>query len=253
MNERETTLTENRERAAAIAALLPDGWELKPVDPEDYRRVRLAGPDGCEIYFVFDGYRNKNRLEVHACWPNRDYRRRCRIYGPRDIMTAAERENFKGEITCALDRDDAKIAADIARRLLPAVYEWTPKMRKAIYDAETADAKAAATATAIAAACDDNHVAAGRNGNPDTKFYGYFGKPYDGEHIGRMHIEGEVYPGREDDVNFKIGGNLPAAELIRLIRLVNEVTRAAVTKPATETNLRLFADDEELPLFAAIA
>jgi hypothetical protein len=99
--------------AKGVSKALGAAHDIKP-DSDHYARVAL--PDGVNLG-LYMGYGKGARLEVSVSLPQCEGRAQC----ARDLMTYEEQKGagLTRSITVNPDRDPAKIAADITRRLLP--------------------------------------------------------------------------------------------------------------------------------------
>ena len=110
------------------ASLQPAGaWTSGP-GQQNYYDVRaiLTGPDGAELGLSLDYGRGTHLMRLTV---------RTEMNGLRSHMGGADHE-VKSEITVSPDKDPAKIATDIERRLLPQYLEVMARaqVNKARYD-----------------------------------------------------------------------------------------------------------------------
>jgi len=127
--------------AEAIAAHLP-GWTLKRPAPGTVALeawAHVTGPDGASLTVQL--YGNPRRLSVRGDWPTLPGRD-CRDFQPRDVSP--------NSISLSPERPPAKLAAEIARRLLAWYLPELARMQKLRADTLATEAKACDLAAQLA-------------------------------------------------------------------------------------------------------
>ena len=123
----------------ALLALMGQDWKDEPIPADQYnadRRAEIIRYDGLRLWLTFGGgWRMETRLHVSAGYKSAQG---CST-SLRDYVPYDDRDRLPTSITLALEKPVAKVAAEIARRLLALINPAVSKANDADQRAKEAE------------------------------------------------------------------------------------------------------------------